>query len=79
VNWSSLSGTKVAWCGRTWRDEVHQVLRGVAFDVVFAVGPGLQQLGQLEHVVRADVALIGPGVHGDALRTGLQAQRWPRG
>jgi hypothetical protein len=47
----------------------------VAFDVVFALGPGLQQFGQFVHVVGPDVARIGPGVHGNALRSRLQAQQ----
>jgi hypothetical protein len=39
VNWSSPSGTKVAWCGRSCAHEVHQVLERVAFDVELG-GPG---------------------------------------
>jgi hypothetical protein len=56
-------------------DEVHQVVEGVAFDVVFGLRPFAQQRGQLVHVVRADVAFVGPRVHGDAVGAGLQAQR----
>ena len=37
-----------------------------------ACGHSLQQRGELVHVVRADVPLVGPRVHGDALRAGLE-------
>jgi hypothetical protein len=67
-------------------DEVHQVLRWVAFDVVLALGPGLQQFGELVHVVGPDVALIGPGCtvmpcapacrHSSAARVTLGMPRW---
>ena len=52
--------------------KTHEVVEGVALDVVLAPGPGFEQLGQLGHVGGADVAFIGPGVHGDAVGTGLQ-------
>ena len=55
--------------------EVHQVVKGVALDVELAgLGPGGQHLGQLVHIICADMALVRARVHGDALRTGLQAQ-----
>jgi hypothetical protein len=53
--------------------EVHQVVEGVALDVVLGLRPVLQQRGEVVHVVRADVALVGPRVHGDAVGAGLQA------
>ena len=55
--------------------EAHQVVEGVALDVVFGLRPLLHQIGQLIDIVRADVALIGARVHGDAVRAGLQRQR----
>ena len=53
---------------------VHQVVQWVAFDIEFPSGPVLHECGQLQHVAGADVALIGPGVYGDAVSTRLQAQ-----
>ena len=53
--------------------EVHQVLGGVALDVELAVGPGLHECGEVGDVMGADMALVGPGVDGDAGGTGLQA------
>ncbi len=55
--------------------KVHEVLGGIALDVVLGLGPVLAQQGsQLMHILRADVAAIGPRVHGDALGTGEQAE-----
>src|SRR5690606_3248879 len=59
---------------RKLADEVHEVLRRVALDVVLAAGPGLHERGEVEHVLAADVPLVGPRVNGDALRARLQAQ-----
>ena len=53
----------------------HEVVEGVPFHVVFAVRPSLQQLGQIQHVLRTNMARIGPRVHRNTRRTGLQAQR----
>ena len=53
--------------------KTHQVLERVAFDVVFTPRPGLQQRGQVRHVVCPDVAFVGARVYGDARCTGLQA------
>ena len=55
-------------------DEVHQVLGGVAFDVVLALRPCLHEFCQLVYVVRANVALVGAGVYGNAVCASLQAQ-----
>ncbi|MCY1548899.1 hypothetical protein D9M68_850380 [compost metagenome] len=54
---------------------VHQVVKRIALDVVLALGPGLQHLGQIEHIVQPDVSLVGARMHGDPPRAGLQAQR----
>jgi hypothetical protein len=54
--------------------ETHEVLQRVALDVEFAVGPGREQPGQIRHVMRADMPLIGPWMHGDAVRPRLQTQ-----
>ena len=72
VNWPTLSGTKVHWCGLQRAHEVHQVVERVALDVELGLRPSLHQRGELVHVVRADVALVGPRVHGDAVRAGLE-------
>ena len=53
---------------------LHQVVKGVALDVVLAPRPLLQQGRQLRHISGANVALIGPRVHRDAMGAGLQAQ-----
>ena len=55
-------------------DEGHEVLRGVALDVVFTPRPLLHECGQIMHVVRTDMALIGPRMHGDAIGPSLQTQ-----
>ena len=55
--------------------EAHQVVERVSLDVVLGLRPVLQQRGDLVHVVGTDVALVGPRMHGDARRPGLQAQR----
>ena len=39
VNWPSPSGTNVHCCGRVLAHETHQVLEGVAFDVVLGLRP----------------------------------------
>ena len=52
------------------RTNCHQVVGRVALDVVLDVRPLAQQRSELVHVARADVALVGPRVHGDALRAG---------
>ena len=52
--------------------ERHQVVERVAFDVELGVGPVLQHRRELAHVAGADVALVGPRVHGDAVRAGLE-------
>ncbi len=54
---------------------VHQVVQRVALDVEFTLGPGLHELGQVMHIGAADMALVGSGMHRDAVRTGLQTQR----
>ena len=56
-------------------DEAHQVLEGVAFDVVVGLRPLLHQRGKFVYVLGADVTLVGPRVHRDAVRSSLQAQR----
>jgi hypothetical protein len=54
--------------------QAHQVVEGVAFEVVLGLRPAAcSSACQVVHVLRADVSLIGPRVHGDALGAGLQA------
>ena len=53
--------------------KTHQVLKRVAFNVVLAPRPGLQQRGQVGHVVCPDMPLVGTRVYGDTRCTGLQA------
>jgi hypothetical protein len=55
--------------------EVHQVVERVAFDVVFGLRPLLEQVGQVVHVVFADVACVGARMHRDAVRAGFEGQR----
>ena len=55
-------------------DKTHEVVKRVAFDVELAPRPLGQQRGQVGHVVRTDVALVRPGVHGKACGTHLQTQ-----
>ena len=55
--------------------QVHQVVEGVAFEVVLGLRPDFQQRRQLEHIAVADVPLIRPRMHRDAVGTGLQRQR----
>ena len=52
--------------------KVHQVVEGVALDVVFGSRPIAHQRGQVVHILGPDVAGVRPGVHGEALSTGLQ-------
>jgi hypothetical protein len=73
VNWPFAVGHKGRLVRAHLTHKVHQVVKRIAFDVVFAAGPVLQQVGKVEHVLRADVALVRARVHGDAVRTGLQA------
>jgi hypothetical protein len=56
-------------------DEGHQVVEGVALDVVLSAGKGLEHRRQVEHVLKADVPPVGTGMHRDALGAGLKAQR----
>ena len=56
-------------------DVGHEVLQRVAFDVEFTPRPLAQQGGKLAHVMSADVAAVGPGVDGDAVRARLQAKQ----
>ena len=51
---------------------LEQAVERIAFDIVFGARVALQQLGELEHVAGANVALVGPWVHGDALGTRLE-------
>jgi hypothetical protein len=48
-------------------DDGHQVVEGIALDVELGRGPVLEHRGEIVHVSAADVALVGPGVHGDAM------------
>ena len=54
--------------------EMHQVLQRIAFNIELALRPVFHQRRQFIDIVGADMALVGPGMHRDALRTGLQAQ-----
>ena len=55
--------------------QVHQVVQRIALDVVFHLGPvAAQQLGQVAHILIADVALVRARVHGDAVGASLQHQ-----
>jgi hypothetical protein len=54
--------------------QVHEVVKGVALDVELALWPLPHQARNVMRVLGADVALIGPGVDGDALGASLQAQ-----
>ena len=67
-------GHKGGLVGAHLADEVHQVLRGVALDVVFPIGPVFHELGQVVHIAGTDMAFVGARVHRDAIGTGLQAQ-----
>ena len=51
-----------------------QVVQRVAFDVELAVRPIAHQLGQVHHVMGADMARVRARMHRDTRRTGLQAQ-----
>jgi hypothetical protein len=54
--------------------KIHQVVKRVAFDIELLLGPVFEKRGQVMHIIRSDVSLIGPGVDRDAMSTGLQAQ-----
>ena len=54
--------------------QVHEVVKGVALDVELALRPLPHQARDVLRVLRADVALVGPRVDGDALGARLQAQ-----
>ena len=54
--------------------QVHEVVKGVALDVELALWPLPHQASNVMRVLGADVALIGPGVDGDAMCARLQAQ-----
>ena len=49
-------------------------MKGIALDIELSVGPVLHQRRDFVHVIGANVPLIGPWMHRDALGTGLQAQ-----
>jgi len=55
--------------------QLHQVVEWIAFDVELGLRPALQQRGEFVHVVPADVALVGPRMHGDALGAGPEHDR----
>ena len=54
--------------------KIHQIVKGVAFDVELAFGPLLEQGSQRMHVVGADVPRVGPRVYRDALGTRFKTQ-----
>ena len=54
--------------------KIHQVVKGVAFDVEFAARPVAHHGGQFMHIMAPDVPLVRTGVHGDATGTGHEAQ-----
>ena len=53
---------------------VHEVVKRVAFHIELAIGPGFEQLRQVQHILRADVAGIRARVHRDTRGARLQAQ-----
>ena len=54
--------------------QVHQVVKRIALDVELTVRPSLHHRHQVLDIRGADMALIWTRMHGDALRTRLQAQ-----
>ena len=54
--------------------KLHQVVKGVAFDIEFAARPVGHHGGQLVNVMALDMAFVRARVHGDATGTGHQAQ-----
>ncbi len=48
--------------------------KGVPLDVEFGIRVLAHQLRQVAHVTRTDVALVRPGVNGDAVGPRIQAQ-----
>ena len=54
--------------------KLHQVVKGVSFDVEFAARPVAHHGGQFVNIMLLDMPLVRPGVHGDATGTGHQAQ-----
>ena len=52
----------------------HEVVKRVALDIELAVWPCFEQLRQIEHIAVADMALVRPRVHRDAVGTRLQTQ-----
>ena len=65
-------GNEGALAGPQRAHQRHQVVERVAFEVELGLRPLFQQLGEVVHVARADVALVGPRVHGDAVGTGFE-------
>jgi hypothetical protein len=62
-------------CGRSGLHETHQVLERIALDVELAIRPLAQQRRQIVHVGGADMTLVRPRMHGDAVGAMLQADR----
>ena len=54
--------------------EVHKVLKRVTLNVEFPVRPVFHHGGNFIDIVSADVTLVRPWMHRDAVRTGFQAQ-----
>ncbi len=51
---------------------LHQAVKGIPFDVQLGVGIAAQKLGNAVHIVRPDMALVGPGMERDAVRPRIQ-------
>ena len=52
--------------------EIERVLERIAFDVEFGFRMRLQKLGELVHVLRADVPAVGARMNGDAMRACIE-------
>ena len=52
---------------------MHQILQRVALDIKFTIGPVFHQGGDFVHIVGANMALVRPRMHRDAIGASLQA------
>ncbi len=67
-------GDEGALGGADAADVGHEVVEGVAFDVVFSVGIVFKEGGEVVDVVGVDVAFVGAGVDGDAVGAGVEGE-----
>jgi hypothetical protein len=52
--------------------KVEQVLKGIAFNIVFNLAAAAHEFREIEHILRAYMTLVRTRVHREASRTGVQ-------